>query len=415
MSELTTAKFQYMNASGNVKDGELRLEDYKIAAGYGMSVATYLNAKYSDADQSVGTAFEQGMQNLGIYLKDDPSRGIRATTIGEMMEGTLTTRLAGEGTNVPGGTIVSPSGSGQSNISARVFFPEVILQTMQEKLLADYSSEMEIWGRMIANRETIDSEVYIQPKIDVTPPREQDSLPISQNALPTNLVSITASHVSKAVPTVSIGLQISEQAQRRASIDLVTTILSQQAEGERLRNLWSDISKVVNGNVDAGESALPVTVGTTFHSGFTGGQVTQEGWLKMLYKQDRTVAYDSIICDLDSFLAIQNRSGRPLVYDPTTSGPNAGALGTYGLNVEPNLLNWSVGVPNVMIVPDGTLPASTLLVFDSRYALREVVNASAQYSAFEQLVLQRTDVFRFDVGRLLERLIDDSFLVVDFS
>jgi len=413
---ITTAKFKYVNTSGNVQEGELKLEDYKTAAKLGMSVSGYLNAKYRDADPKYGTAWEQGLQTLGIHLKDDPSRGIRATTVEQLMEGT-TIQMAGEGTNVPGGTIVAPSGSTTSSPSTRVFFPEVILQTMQEKLLEDYSQEMQIWGNMIAMRETIDSEVYIQPKIDVTNPRAERSTPISQNALPHNMISITASETSKAVPTVSIGLQISEQAQRRASVDLVTTILAQAAEGERLANLWSDISKVVSGNVDAGESALTATLGTTFDTGFTGGAVTQKGWLKMLYNQDRKVTYDSIICDLDSFLAIQNRSGRPLVYDPSTAGPNVGALGTYGLNVEPNLLNWSVGVPNVMIVPDGTIPASHLLAFDSRYALREVVNASAAYSATEEMVLQRTSVFRFDTARLLERMYDSEgvFLYVDFS
>lgn len=411
---MTTAKFKYLNTSGNVCEGELKLEDYKTASKLGMSVSGFLNAKYRDADPKYGTAWEQGLQNLGIHLKDDPSRGIRATTIDQLMEGT-TVQMAGEQSNIPGGTIVAPSGSTTSSPSTRVFFPEVILSTMQEKLLEDYTPELQIWGNMIAMRETIDSEVYIQPKIDVTNPRAERTSPISQNALPHNMVSITASEVSKAVPTVSIGLQISEQAQRRASVDLVTTVLAQQAEGERFANLWSDISKVVSGNVDAGESALTATLGTTFDSGFTGGAVTQTGWLKMLYNQDRKVSYDSVICDLDSFLAIQNRSGRPLVYDPSTTGPNVGALGSYGLNVEPNLLNWSVGVPNVMIVPDGTIPANHLLVFDSRYALREVVNASATYAASEEMILQRTSVFRFDTARLLERLQDEAFLYVDFS
>lgn len=411
---MTTAKFNYLNTSGNVCEGELKLEDYKTAAKLGMSVSGFLNAKYRDADPKYGTAWEQGLQNLGIHLKDDPARGIRATTIEQLMEGT-TVRMAGEGTNIPGGTIVAPSGSTTSSPSTRVFFPEVILQTMQEKLTEDYSPEMAAWSSMIAITETIDSEVYIQPKVDVTNPRAERSTPISQNALPHNMVSITASDVSKAVPTVSIGLQISEQAQRRASIDLVTTILSQQSEGERYANLWSDISKVVSGNPDAGESALTATLGSTYDSGFTGGAITQTGWLKMLHDETRKINIDSIICDLDAFLAIQNRSGRPLVFDPTTSGTNTGNLGSYGLNVEPVLANFGLQPPRVMIVPTGTIPANHLLCFDSRYALRRVNNAAAQYQASESLVMSRTDVFRFDVGTLLERLRDEAFLYVDFS
>jgi len=53
-----TAKFKYI-ASGNVqKDGEVHLEDYRVAQDSGMTLTQYVNAKYSDADPAYGDAFD---------------------------------------------------------------------------------------------------------------------------------------------------------------------------------------------------------------------------------------------------------------------------------------------------------------------------------------------------------------------
>lgn len=408
---MTVAKFGYMTEAGS-REGEFQLDDYRRAQRFGMSAAQYLQAKYSDADPKYGTVFEQGLESLGVHLKDDPKRGIRATTVAEMLDGTAM-QMAGE-TLVKGGMIVAPSQQGTTP-ATRMFFPETVLQVMNEKLIEDYSTEQAMFNRMISATETIPTEQFTQPLIDVTAPRAERSRPISQNALPKTMVSITSSQYSKSIATHSIGLQISDQAVQRASIDLVGTIMAQQAAGERFAELWEDIAEIVTGNTDAGQSALPVTDINAYDTAAGGGVITQLAWLKMLYKPDRTVTYDSCICTIDTFLDIQNRTGRPLVYDASTSGPNLGALGTYGLNVEPNLLNWTVGVPNVLLVPDGTIPAQQILLFDSRYGLRRVVNSSASYSAVESMVLQRSTFYRVDYGELLYRLMDSAFLLVDYS
>jgi len=406
------AKFYYM-AEGGEKEGELKLEDYRTAEKMGMTVSGFINAKYSDADPKWGSAFEQGCQSLGIYTKDDPKNGILASRMSDVLDGSVTAKMAGEGLAI-GGTIVTPSQQGTTP-SSRIFFPEVVLNLMNQFLLENHDPESEIWSRMISSRETINTEMFTQPLIDVTAPRSERSIPTSQNAMPKTLISITASEYSKRIATNSIGLQISDQAQQRASIDLVATIMAQQAQGEKYAQLWEDINNVVTGNIDAGQGALATTAASTYDAAATGGVMTQKAWLKALYDETRKVSYDSVICDLDAFLALQDRTGRPLIFDPTTSGPNAGALGTYGLNVEPNILNWAVGVPNVLIVPAGTIPASHLLMFDSRYALREVTNASATYAATEQMVMQRSSVYRVDFGSMIYRLTEEAFQLLDFS
>lgn len=408
---MTIANFKYMTEAG-LKDGVFSLEDYRLAARHNMSAAQYLGAKFSDADPKFGTVFEQALESLGVHTKGDPKRGIRATTVAEMLDGT-SIQMAGE-TLTRGGMIVAPSQQGTTP-ATRVFFPETVLQMMTSELVEDYSVEDGLFNRMVSGTEFIATEQFTQPLIDVTAPRSERSRPISQNALPRTMISITTSQYSKVVPTDSIGLQISDQATQRLTIDVVGTVLAQQAQGERFARLWENINDIVAGNVDVGQAALTPVAFSTYDAGAAAGTITQLGWLKLLYDPTRKVSYDSIICPVDSFLAIQNRTGRPLVYDPSTTGPNVGALGSYGLNVEPTLLNWSVGVPNVMLVPDGVIPADQFLMFDSRSALRRVVNTSAAYSATEQMVLQRSSFFRIDHGEMLYRLMDSSFRLIDFS
>jgi len=412
---MATAKFKYVNQAGNIREGELSLEDYKTASRLGMTVTQLINNKYSDADvQRYGTAFEQGCQNLGIYTKADASHGIRVSKVQDILEGTVTERrMAGEGLSAGGG-VVAPSQQGTTPAS-RVFFPEVVMNLINEVLQNDYSTEEAAWGAMIGSKETIDQEQYTQPLINVEAPKSERSAPMSQNALPKTMVSITSSEYSKSIATNSIGLQISDQAIQRASVDLIGLIFAQQAKQERLDIMWSDISKMLNGNPDTGEAALPQTPFASYDAAAAAGTVTQKGWIKYLYDPSRTVTIDSIICDIDTYLQIQNRVGRPVIFDPNTTGTNAGNMGTYGLNVEPNLLNVSLGVPNVLVVPTSVIGANTIMGFDSRFAIREVTNVSASYTATEQMVLQRSNFFRVDWGKMAHRLYDQAFKVTSIA
>lgn len=415
---MATAQFTYFSAStGKPATGEFRLEDYQLAERHGMRASQLINAKYSDADPRFGSAFQQGMRSLGINVKENKEYGVLKSTVRDVLTGECTEKLnAVQLSAVPGGTIVSPnSPKGSSTPASRVFMPEVVMDILSETLSSDYGPEMAALNSMIAMTDTIQGEIFTDVRINDVAPESVRNLPIAQNSLPRAMVSITSSQTSYAIQTMSAGLQISDQATANASIDLVGRILTAQVEGQRKAKLWEDIGKIVSGNVDAGEGPLTPVAGTTFDAGFTDGVVTQLGWLTMLNDPSRTYSYDSIMGTLADVAAIQNRTGRPLMFDPRVTGGNAGNAGNYGLNVEMNVLNFGAAMPNFLIVPDGTWAAGSLLVFDSRYALRRVVNASANYAAIEQMVLQRTQVMRFDFGEILCRLYPSAMALVDYS
>ena len=124
------ANFKYMTEAGPA-EGELALEDYKIASRHGMTTSQYINAKYKDADPKYGSAFHQGMMSLGIHVKPDPARGIQPTQVQDILEG----NVMPTGIQAANGqTLVAPGTQGTTP-STRIFFPEVVLELIQSALM----------------------------------------------------------------------------------------------------------------------------------------------------------------------------------------------------------------------------------------------------------------------------------------
>ncbi len=413
---MAAGKFTYRNTAGNFVEGEISLQDYETAANLGVRTSQVINAKYSDADRQLGSAWEQGKKSVGIYEKGDKDLGIHSPTVRDIMNGECMRQ--GGLLQMSGGVIVAPSVPvGNSTPASRLFLPEVMLEMVEENLQADYGVEQNLFERLIADNLSIAGPIYTQPVINTEEPGLHDARPIAQNSLPRNLVSITASQSSRTVPVEAFGLQIADQATQLASIQLVSIILRKQMEGARLRMLWRDLAALVAGNVDAGESSLSAVDIGTYDSSAGSGTITHKAMLKILYQPDRIHQYDAVLCTMDDYLAIQNREGRPLMFDPNTGTGNMGNAGTYGLDVTiSSPANFAqLGVPLVFIVPDGLWSAQQMLFLDTRYALRRVTNALASYAASEQLVLQRSSFLRFDIGQIIHRLYSDAFLLVDYG
>ena len=410
------AEFKYRDSSGNIQTGYMTLEDYRLASDHNMTAASLVNSRHSDADPQFGSAFEQGCKYLGIFPKSDRKYGILPTTIKHILDGSCAQQLSGFQL-ASGATVVSPKGpTSNSTPASRLFFPEVVLGFISEELEANYGAEEAAFNQMFAMNTAITSEVWTQPVINTTAPQAYDMRPIGQNSLPTSMCSITASQSSKALGAISIGLQISEQAMRDATIPLVSIIVREQAMGQRMRQLWRDLNAVVTDNVDAGESALTPVAFTDYDSTAGANEITHAGYLKLLWNPDRIYSYDIAFGPLDSYLAIEKRTGRPLAYDPNTGTVNLGNEGSYGLNPgNPTLMNFGTSSVRYLVVPDGVVPAGQFVLMDSRYSLARVTNVSANYAATEQQILSRSSFWRWDMAEFVYRLRESAMLLVDFS
>ena len=417
---MALAKFKYRDSSGGIKEGFFTLEDYQLASQKNMRAAAVVNARHSDADPQFGSAFEQGCRYLGIFPKGDVQYGIMPTTVREMLDGSCSQKLAG--VQLAGGSIVSPQAPiGNSTPASRVFFPEVVMAFMQENLSSEFGTEESAFASMFALNQSITSEVFTQPMINTSAPGAQDMAPIGQNQLPANMVSITASQTSQAMGAISIGLQISDQAARDATLDLITIILNEQTAGQRKRMLWRDLGRVITGNPDANEAAISATPFWTFDEAAPAAAVTHDGYMRMLWEPEGIYNWDKMYGPLKSFLAIERRQGRPLAYDPNLMPEegvyaNRGNEGTYGINPgNPRIINYASSQPDWLMIPDNILGANQFVLLDSRYALAQVTNVAANYSAVEQMVLQRTTVFRFDMSQFRYRLRASAIKLIDFT
>lgn len=128
-------------------------------------------------------------------------------------------------------------------------------------------------------------------------------------------------------------------------------------------------------------------------------------WLNSNGKKRRI---DWVVTDILGALAIQNRSGRPVI---TADNGTSVRINTNERVANPT---WNDEV-NVFITDDSNWPAGTVLGIDSRYAIQRVTSSNASYSAIEAFATTRSSIMRFDYGTISRRLYNDAHEVLTFS
>lgn len=411
MENKNQANVAYMQrqSDGSAKqvDVQVSLADYQAASKLGMSFSQYLDAKFGDADERYGTAWAQMCESVGVLMTKDGATPIGKPSVNQILNGAQVQMASGFGAVMSTGTINAPKG-GDTSIAGRLFYPEIIMETIRSGLSRDNSDVDNAFNSMIAVTDNIYGAHYIQPIINVTAPEAKEHRPIAQGAEPSALVSISASQITRSIPTVAIGLEITDQAANFASLDLVTIILAAQTRGEKIRMIERDISAFINGDVDANVTALTKVKLQTFDAAITAdGEVTHKAALKMLHNNYQKRAISHGIMDLDTFLAFEGRAGRPIVVDDTAKDNR--------LTYQMTAMNFGIQHVQSLILDTSLIGADTAVFLDSRFALRRVVDVSASYEAVENFVMKRITQMRFDYGQHITRIYDEAFDAVDLT
>jgi hypothetical protein len=143
-------------------------------------------------------------------------------------------------------------------------------------------------------------------------------------------------------------------------------------------------------------------------SGAALGTITQKAWLKWLSRNRKFRKIDWIACDLDTYLKLEARTGRPSLTAIDTLLPRVESQAT--------VVNSLLGNVQVMLVDSiadgGPLPANTILGLDSRYALARVRNTSADVTTSEKYALRQAEAFMMQFGEIVYRLNDNAFDVL---
>lgn len=387
----------YLDAQGNTQQVPLAVSAYREAAERGMSLQQWVNLQYPTNAERFGSTFEQLMASEGIYFKRNQQLGIRPSTMDEILNGV----------KKEAGTVVK-----EGVPTSRILFPAVVMQAVEDKLVANLAMTANAFDSMIAVDEAINGERYEHAVLNYSKPEAARSQGISQLAQPAAMLSITTSDKAYKIPTFSLGMEISDQALRITTIDLVALALARQAAVERNERAQNYILALLNGDVDNGDGSL-ASLGlsrttTSLDSAATGGVVTHKAWMKWLMVNGTKRSLTHIITDFDSAWKVETRTGKPTISNDDSQ--------TSRIDTQFRVMNptWAAN-PSIFLTQDASWPANTLMGLDSRYAIRRVRNLSADYQAIEAYVMRRSQAMRFDFGEHVNRLFNEAFDVMTIA
>lgn len=386
----------YRNAKGEIQQLPLNVGMYREAAARNMSLQQYLNVEFATDTERYGSTFQQLMASEGIYMRPNRDLGIRPSTMAEILHGKT------NDANLQGASVVKDAVP-----TSRILFPAVIMQAIEDKLIASLTMTSSAFEKMIAVDESINQERYEQPVINMDKPAAARSMGTSQLAQPPSMLTITTLDKAYRIPTFALGMEVSDQALRATTIDFVAMSLARQAAVERNERAQNYVLALLNGDVDNGEASLSslgyMTNSTVFDSAATGATpLTQKCWIKYLMNQGTKRTLTHIITDVDTALKIEGRTGKPTIM--TDDGT------THRFDTQFNVMNptWAKN-PDLFLTDIAAWPANTILGLDKNWAIRRVRNLSADFQGIEAYVMRRSTQMRFDFGEHVNRLYPEAF------
>lgn len=391
------------------KDGQFQaevniggLDIYKEAVKKGISARQLINKKFpTQAGQP--EPFKQMCANAGIRFQADPLTGQPASTMDEIIN-----------PEIQAGSFVSQPGVPES----RLLYPAAQLALMEDKLNSNEDQVTSVLDSIVGFKQTISTRKFEQPVLNYQGgkgPEDSQYQHISQNTRPALMLSLTASDVSRVVPTTSIGMEISQEALQSTPMDFVGMTFARFDKVASYNSWVSNLTYLLSGDPDsqvtsfsAGTSALSTFTAQSLDAAVTtAGTISHKAYRAYLLKQPLTMFPDTVICDTTAAMAVEDRAGRPTnVMNNSTDRIDA-----------PMKMIWPP-VPdsiNFIGLPIGTFPANTLMGIDSSQAIGKVTSLFSEYRAIEDVVMKRSQEMRFDKGSLYYRIFDDAFSVMTLT
>jgi hypothetical protein len=391
-------KFNVQTTQGQ-QEIDFDVTAYRAAGESNRSLSQHLETLYPSDPAANSSTFEQCMQQSGMFVRGDRAGGIHPPTMKQVLDGGLTMDAA---------SIVRNDGTGNNTVTGRLLFPEVIMQIIESELSESKDDLLQGYDDMVATTAFVTSPKVDQPVINVTAPLSDEvrSQPVAQLAEPAALVTITLAERSHRIPTKSIGLTISDQALEAVSLDLVGIAMTQQAGQERIRVVEDAISGMIaaTADVDTDPDGVGLTAFTAKSLDDTitvAGNITQKAWIHFLRDNYRKMSLSHIMCDIDTALALEGRTGKPTIAVDDPNSPRIDSLFT--------VANLGITEPKILLLDTALIGANTVVGLDSRYAIRRIVNVNAAYSAIENYVMRRATSFRVDYGEISHKLMADSW------
>lgn len=391
---------KYVTTAGEQHEVPLGIEDLHAAKAANLTLPQYLNRKHADADPKLGTAFQQLAASEGLAAPGKNPFGIKPANIADLINGATTS--AAVNTQQYG----SPFGS-----ASRLMFPNAVIEMVEDTLVKDYTTDAGIWDGMVKDL-GINGSTFEQLVVSMNNPQGANTARaqrIAQNAEPSVLMQVSTADKIRRLGVWSIGLEMSDQAMKAGTIDQVAMILARQFAVERDARVYDQISSIWAGDNDMNVGAVSVVASSTLDGASTTlANFTHKAWVKFLARNRKYRRVTHVIADIDTYLAVEGRLGRPGTnnYDPSLAriDPQANVTNnTFGGNVQWMIVDSAAN--------GGPVPANTLWAVDaSRMPIVRVKDLTAEYSAQEAFVLRRSTAMRFDWSEAVYRASGDSEL-----
>lgn len=389
----------FIDKKGAQQEVMLDADIFKAAQQENLTVRQYINVNYPTCEDT--ETFKQMCASEGLFFNKDDAYAVNSTPMRLILDPPLDKSAAANATR-------------ENPVQSRILFPPALMAYIEDSMATDRVSAPAAFDRLIATTTTVASARTEQPVISYAGndgPEDSRAQQISQLAEPANMMVITASEQTKQIPTFSLGLAISDQALQYATIDLVALSLMRQKEVEMFALAGEAELAMLNGDADNGQSALSVVKADTFDSTITAaGTLSHKAWILWLYNAIETLHIDWVIVDsIDTALAIENRSSKPVIVG---DDPNSPRIDTLFSIAYPSLAS----KVQMFIAPKSwSLPANTIHGIQSNSAIAKLINSSAEYSSTERWALRRGEALRFDFGQQYYRLFDDAHSVLSLT
>jgi len=382
----------FIDQNGARAQLDIHVGMYAEAADRGMTLPQYINLTYpTQSPDKDGTTFQQLMAAEGISVKANREYGIRPSTMDQVLNGT----------KMEAGVVVK-----DGIPTSRILFPAVFLLAVEDKLVANLDINATAFDKLVAVDESISQERYEQPVINMSKPEAARAMGIAQLAAPASMLTITTLDKAYRIPTWSIGMEISDQAVKSTTLDIVAMALARQVAVQRNERAQNYLLALLNGDIDNADGSLASLSlfdnSSAFDAAATGGVLTQKAWMKYLMKNGTKRTITHIVTDIDTAMKIEGRTGKPTVMQ------NDGTTNRFDTQFSVMNPTWAKN-PEVFLTDIASWPANTMMGFDRNWAIRRVRNLSAQYQAIEAYVMRRSTAMRFDFGEHVNRLFTDAY------
>lgn len=350
-------------------DGQL----YNKAAGLGMSVPQYLECMLPSPEGELST-FDKLFRHFGIFVKSDPRRGIASS---------------------PASFFVPAD-----HPTSSILFPAFI---QQQAMLARLSSTASI-DSLVATTRTITGSTYQSLSIDDSGLAQGKGYRVGEGS-PFPKVKFTWSQAANSISKHGVQLDFSYEFLRRASIELVGTLVQRIAQRDAQLNYYDAITFLLNGDGSSNNPAAVSTRAVTLDSsiGANDGVVTYKAWLKWLALWD-TFTPRVVIGDIDAVIALILMT-RPAA--DTLAIISALKNGSTDPNAVKDLIdNGEQLFPNVKfhVVPTAKIGANTLLGVDTSAAAERILEAGSDLTETQKYIERQTESMVMSVADNISKI-----------